>query len=114
MLAGCGWAVEHLAFAAIKLTHVAAGERHPDHPVAVDIHAARRIAGEWRLVDFGQRSLGWIIAEIDAHDRAGEAEHRAPDASVIRIDRDAVDANRQPLVLSRIDGSFRIDVVVAL
>src|SRR3984885_12509500 len=42
MIAGRFWAVERaLAFRAMEAAEVAAGERHPDHALAVDVAAAR-------------------------------------------------------------------------
>src|SRR5262249_9952888 len=49
----CSRAIEHLALAPVEGAHVAAGERHPDDAVAIDVHAARRVARHRRLVDFG-------------------------------------------------------------
>src|SRR5215813_9224725 len=107
-------AIEHLAFAPVEGTHVAAGERHPDDAVAIDVHAARRVARHRRLVDFGQRRSRRVITEVDARNRSRKAEHRSPDRAVDRAYGDAVDAHRHALILRWIDRLLGIDIVVAL
>src|SRR5205807_111840 len=101
------WTVERaLAFAAVEACQVSARERHPHDPVAVDVHAARTVAVDRgarlaprRLVIFGERRGRRIVAGDDAHHPAREAEHRAPDASVVRIKADAVHTGENALVL---------------
>src|SRR5262249_33892807 len=84
MLASRVRAVEWtFAFAAGEARPMPAGERHPDNAFAVDVHAARRVAGERHLVDFRQRMIR-VIAWIETHHHAGEAEHRSPDGAVRR------------------------------
>src|SRR6185436_3514613 len=72
-------AVEDLALRSIEAREVAARrERCPDEAVAVDIDAARIDAGLGHLVDLGLARLGWVVAEIDAHDVARSVLRRAP------------------------------------
>ena len=90
MLAGGCRAVERaLALAAVEAGQMSAAQRDPGDVVAVDIHAARRIAPHRRfrivprnLVVFGEGGFGRIRARIQPHDPAGEAEHAAPDHSI--------------------------------
>src|SRR5215470_4238954 len=66
VLAGRIRSVERaLALAAIEAREVTAGQRRPHHPVAVDVHAARGIAGRRRLVDLGQGGRGRVRARIE-------------------------------------------------
>src|SRR5215470_9896781 len=111
MFAGRIWAVERtLAFAAVEARHVAARQRHPDHTFAIDVHAARAMAGRGNVVDFRKRG-GWRVgAGTHADDRAREGEHRAPDRAVHRIDADAVERSDDALVLRRIDRLVRLDI----
>src|ERR1019366_8123650 len=75
--------------AAVEAGEVAAAEGDPDNAVAVDIHAAGRVAGDGSLrviprdfVIFGERGFGRILARIEADQAAGEAEDAAPDHAV--------------------------------
>src|SRR5262249_53221288 len=109
MFAGRIWAVERtLAFGAVEARHVAARQRHPDHTFAIDVHAARAMAGRGNVVDF-RKGGGWRVgAGAHADDRAREGEHRAPDRAVHRIDADAVERSNDTLVLRRIDRLGRL------
>src|SRR5262249_54904861 len=113
MLAGGGRAVEGgLAFAAIEARHVAARQRHPGDTVAIDVHTARAVARQRRLVDLRQRGRRRVRARAHPYDVAGEGEHRAPHRTVVGIDADAVERGGDALVLARIDRLVRLDIVL--
>src|SRR5262249_826801 len=58
VIAGCSRAIERpFALRSIEAAEMAAGERHPDHALGVDIAAARTEAGHWYVVDFGELGL---------------------------------------------------------
>ena len=101
------------ALAAIEARHVAAGERRPEHAVAIDVAAARRVAGHRRFVHFRERRLRRIGSGVQPHDGAGKSEHAAPDRSIGR-GRDRIEAAAVPPVLRRIQRLIRLDVPVAL
>src|SRR6266571_8255177 len=102
-----------LALAAVETGEMAARERCPHHAFAVDVHSARRIAGERRLEHLGERGLRRIRSRIDADDEARIAEHRSPDRAVDRARGEPVETGHDALVLLRIDRIVRPDVVVA-
>src|SRR6266478_8589048 len=71
MIAGGIGAVERpFAQAPVKAADMAARERYPDDPLAVDIAAARTVARQRDVVDFRQRCRGRVGARIDANDRS--------------------------------------------
>ena len=117
MLAGRFRPVQRpLALAPVEAAEVPARERHPVDAVAIDVAAARPVAGKRRLVHFGERGLRRVRARIDPHDVAGhrESHHRSPDRAVHRIHGDCVKVDREPPVLRGIVRLAGLDVRVAL
>ena len=93
----------------IELAEVAASERHPHHPVAVDVGAARAEARHRDVVDFGERRLGRVRARIESDDRARIADGRSPDGAVRRARHDGVKAGADALVARRVERLVRLD-----
>src|SRR5262249_22554185 len=62
-----------LALAPIEAREMAARQRRPVHAVAIDVAAARRVAGHRRLVHFGERGLRRIRSRHQPYDGAREA-----------------------------------------
>ena len=110
-----------VAFAPVEAREMTARQRQPDDSVAIDVHAARPVSIHGRLglvprhlVDFRQSGGRWVLAGIQPNDRAGKAQHRAPDRTIDRTHADAVEARHDPLVFGRIDWSVWLHVLVAL
>ena len=114
MLAGRGRAVQHLAFAPVEARQMAARQRRPEHALAVDVAAARPIAGHWRLVDLGERRVGRIGSRVHANHITGISQRSAPDRAVDRVHRDRVEADDDALVLGRVDRLVGLDIIGAL
>ncbi len=91
-----------LALAAIERAQVAAGERSPDHAVAVDVRAADPEAGQRHVVHLGQGGLHGVVARFDPDDRAGVRPVRSPDGIVGRVRHHGVEARNDPRVHLRI------------
>src|SRR5947208_2807896 len=107
--------------APVEAREMTARQWQPDDSVAIDVHAARPVSIHGRLglvprhlVDFRQSGSRWVLAGIQPNDRAGKAQHRAPDRTIDRTHADAVEARHDPLVFGRIDWSVWLHVVVAL
>ena len=92
---------------------MSARERRPHDALAIDVHAARRIAGERRLEHFGEGGLRRIRSQIQADDVARVSQHRAPDRAVDRARGEPVEAGHDALVLLRVDRIVRPHVIVA-
>src|SRR5690606_13639663 len=90
VLTGRAGTVERAAaLAPIEARHMTAGQRRPVHAVAIHVTAAWgepdvRHGGvvPRMLIDLGQRRVRRVRAGIEAEDRAGETEQRAPDRTV--------------------------------
>src|SRR6478736_2782240 len=119
MIAGRGRAVERaFAFRSVEAAEVPAAERNPDHAFGVDITTANAEIGFWHVVDLGKRGGRRVRAGVEPHHRGPAAEHadRAPDRAVDRARHHRVESGSagDALVLGRIDGLVRLDVIVAL
>src|SRR2546428_7806481 len=115
MLAGRVRPVEWaLALAAIEAGEMAARQRRPEHPIAVEVAAARPIARKRRLVDFCQRRLRRIGAWIEAHDVPGGYQRCPPDGPIDRGHGHTVPGRRDPLVLCWVDRLIWLDIIVSL
>src|SRR2546427_742768 len=114
-LPGGARAVERsLTLAPVETREMSARERRPDDALAIDVHAARRIAGERRLEHFGERGLRRIRSRIQADDVARVSQYRAPDRTVDRARGEPVETGHDALVLLRVDRIVRPDVIVTL
>src|SRR6266513_1546059 len=102
-----------LALAPVETREMSARERRPDDAFAIDVHAARRIAGERRLEHFRERRLRRIRSRIHANDETGVTEHRSPDGAVNRARGESVETGHDALVLLRIYRIVRPHVIVA-
>src|SRR6185312_10545336 len=113
LLAGRLRAVERaFALAAVERAHMAAGERHPNHTLTVDIAAARAETRLRDIIDLGQLGL-----RIEADDAALAGEHvpGEPDRAVGRVRHHRVGAGAgDPHVLVRIGRLAGLGVLVEL
>src|SRR5262245_43466893 len=113
MLAGRSWSVEHLAFLSVEARQMAARQRGPKDALAVDIAAARPVAGEGRLIDFGERGVGRIGPGGHSNHVSRVTQRCAPYSPVDRVHRDGIEARDDALVLRRVDRLARLDIIVA-
>ena len=98
-----------------KLAEMAARQRRPEHAVAVDVAAARPVAGQRRLVDFGRaRCASDRRPGSTRTTQPGYPSDGAPDRAVDRVHGDRVEASDDALVLGRVDRLVGLDIVVAL
>src|SRR5215204_2528075 len=93
---------------------MAAGQRRPEHAIAVDVASARPVTRERWFIDLGERGVWWIGSRSKANDIAREAERRAPNRPVHRVDADAVKRRRHALVLRRMYRLLRLDIIIPL
>src|SRR5262245_17864468 len=122
MLSGRRRTIErYLAFAPVEAGEMSTRQGGPKNAVSIDVSAARSVAVyrsfglvPWNFKNFCQGCRRWIVAGTHADDRAGEAEHGAPDGAVHRAKPDAVVTCDDPLVFCRIDRLVWLDVFVAL
>src|SRR5437879_4816028 len=93
---------------------MAARQRRPEDALAVDVAAARPVAGHWRFIDLGQGRVGRIWSRVYANHIAGVPERSAPDRPIDRVHRDRIEARDDALVLDRVDRLIGLDIIVAL
>src|SRR2546429_1656582 len=103
-----------LALTSVEARQMSTRQRRPGDAVAIDVHAAWPVSGQWRLEYFRQGGGRRIRPRIETNDIAREAQHRAPHGSVEGVDADAVEGRRDPLVFSRIEGLVGLHIVVPL
>src|SRR5205823_8189591 len=61
---------------------MSAVERHPNHTVAIDVHAANSVSRHRHLVDFRKCRIRRVRSGADADDVAGVRQARSPDRTV--------------------------------
>ena len=93
---------------------MAAGQRHPDDALTVDVAAARAEARHRHIVDFGERRRRRVGAGIEPNDRAGIGAQRAPHRAVHRARHDRVEHLADAHVLARLERLAGLGVFAAL
>ena len=97
------WPVERAsAFSAVEARDMAAVERHPNHAVAIDVHAANAVSRQRHLVDFRKRRVRRVGSGTDTDDVAGMRQARSPDRTVGWTPGDAIQRKGNARVLGRI------------
>src|SRR5204863_333509 len=90
------------ALSAIEAREMSAGQRDPEHAVAIDVSSARSEAGRRRLVDFRERGLSGIRSRHDADDEAAVPQHRSPDGTVGRAHGNRIGIDGDACVFGKI------------